>query len=165
MHDKHWQSIAPSLLQVTLGVLSYNMIAELSRAQTIPPPVPNPINRFPEPPLTPSSPLKPIPPQPDPLNSVPSTSPNPQESPDEVPGTIKVERYQVVGSTVFSREELDKITLSFTGFVSFDQIIQAREAVKNLYLSKNYLGTVVYIPSGQSIQIDGGVVTMSQWPR
>lgn len=158
MHLKYWQSMAPSLLYVTLGVSSANPIAEPLRAQTIPPQVPNPINRFPEPPLTPASPLTPIPPQQDPLHSSPSTSPNPQESPDAVPGTIKVERYEVVGSTVFSREELAKITLAFIGSVSFDQIIQAREAVKNLYLSKNYLGTIVYIPSGQSIQIDGGVV-------
>jgi hemolysin activation/secretion protein len=158
MHPKHLQSIAPSLLYVTLGVSLTNRIVEPLRAQIPPTQVPNPINRFPEPPLTPSSPLKPILPQQDPLHSTPSTSPNPQESPDAVPGTIKVERYEVVGSTVFSREDLAKVTLAFIGFVSFDQMIQAREAVKNLYLSKNYLGTIVYIPSGQAIQIDGGVV-------
>ena len=145
--------INPSLVYA-IGVSIANPITKPLRAQIPPTQLPNSINR-PERQLTPLSPLKPIPPQPDPLQ-MPSTSP-PQE-PSTVPGTIKIERYEVVGSTVFSREELAKVTLAFVGSVSFDQIIQARDAVRNLYLSKRYLGTVVYIPSGQSIQIDSGVV-------
>ena len=119
--------------------------------------LPDAIDRFPEPP-TPSQPLQPLSPQPAPLQPAPFEEPNPQPPPDAAPETIKVYRYEVVGSTVFTAEEFDRVTLPFTGSVSFDRIIQARDAVQELYGSQDYLGTIVYIPAEQAVQIEGGIV-------
>jgi hemolysin activation/secretion protein len=77
-----------------------------------------------------------------------------------VPSTekIKVLRYQVVGSTIFSAEELDLITQPFTGTVTFDRLQAAKNAIEKLYLDRQYLTSGAYIPTGQILAIDGAIV-------
>ncbi|MBD2579928.1 ShlB/FhaC/HecB family hemolysin secretion/activation protein [Oscillatoria sp. FACHB-1406] len=119
-------------------------------------PLPSGIDRFPESP-TPSQPLQPLTPPEIPLPPVPEP-PTPPPTPDAAPETIKVDRYEVIGSTLFSAEDFENATRTYTGTVSFDRILAARDAIRDLYASQDYLGTIVYIPAEQSVQVEGGVV-------
>jgi hemolysin activation/secretion protein len=57
-----------------------------------------------------------------------------------IPGTIKGDRFEVVGSTVFSKQELDATLKEFVGRpLAFAQLLQARSAVSQLYISKGYI--------------------------
>jgi hemolysin activation/secretion protein len=63
----------------------------------------------------------------------------PAELPN-IPGPIKVDRFQVVGSSVFSKQELDATLKDFVGRpLTFAQLLQARSAVSQLYISKGYI--------------------------
>jgi len=63
----------------------------------------------------------------------------PAELPN-IPGTIKVDRFEVVGSTVFSKQELEATLKDFVGHrLTFAQLLQARSAVSQLYISKGYI--------------------------
>ncbi len=117
-------------------------------AQTTPPAPPQ-IDRLPQP--IPST----LPIQPTPLQPPTVTPPNPS-----IPATekIKVLRYEVVGSTVFSAKELAQITQLFTGEVTFDRLQSAKNAIEKLYFDRQYLTSGAYIPTGQILAIDGAVV-------
>jgi hemolysin activation/secretion protein len=63
----------------------------------------------------------------------------PAELPN-IPGTIKVDLLGVVGSSVFSKQELDATLKDFVGHpLTFGQLLQARSAVSQLYISKGYI--------------------------
>ena len=100
-------------------MLGFNLAAMSASAQSNPPTPPQ-IERLPQP--IPSV----LPIQPVPLTPPTQTPANPS-----VPATarIKVLRYEVVGSTVFSAEELAKITQPFTGEVTFDKLQAAKNAI------------------------------------
>ncbi|PSB56420.1 hemolysin activation/secretion protein, partial [Chamaesiphon polymorphus CCALA 037] len=99
-------------------------------------------------------------PSPLPVQPVPLTPPavTPQNPPTPTTERIKVLRYQVVGSTVFSDRELAQITQPFTGEVTFDRLEAAKNAIEELYLDRQYLTSGAYIPTGQTLSIDGAVV-------
>jgi hemolysin activation/secretion protein len=132
-------------ISVTLG-LNFSAISGFAQFT---PPTPPQIDRLPQP--IPS--ILPI--QPTPLTSPTQTPANPQ-----LPATerIKVLRYEVVGSTVFSPQELARITQPFTGEVTFDRLQAAINAIEKLYLDRQYLTSGAYIPTGQTLAIDGAVV-------
>ncbi|WP_310485328.1 ShlB/FhaC/HecB family hemolysin secretion/activation protein [Chamaesiphon sp. VAR_48_metabat_403] len=112
-------------------------------------PAPPQIDRLPQP--IPST----LPIQPVPLTPPTATPPNPP-----IPTTerIKVLRYEVIGSTVFSDRELAKITQPFTGEVTFDKLQAAKNAIERMYLDRQYLTSGAYIPTGQTLSIDAAVV-------
>jgi hemolysin activation/secretion protein len=63
----------------------------------------------------------------------------PAELPN-IPGTIKVDRFEVVGSSVFSKQELDATLKDLVGHpLTFAQLLQAGSAVSQLYISKGYI--------------------------
>jgi hemolysin activation/secretion protein len=65
----------------------------------------------------------------------------PAELPN-IPVTIKVDRFEVVGSTVFSKQELDATLKDFVDRpLTFAQLLQARSAVSQLYISKGYISS------------------------
>ena len=132
----------------TSVILGLNF-ATLSASAQNNPPVGPPIERLPQ--AIPSV----LPVQPVPLTPPTATPINPP-----VPATerIKVLRYEVVGSTVFSAQELAKITQPFTGEVTFDKLQAARNAIEKLYLDRQYLTSGAYIPTGQTLSIDEAVV-------
>ncbi|ODH01017.1 hemolysin activation/secretion protein [Nostoc sp. KVJ20] len=67
-----------------------------------------------------------------------------------------MERFEVVGSTVFSPEELAKATAEFTKRpISLTEVYQARSKITELYLNNGYITSGAYIPP-QTIQ--SGVV-------
>lgn len=116
--------------------------------------LPNP--GIPTPPPQPELPIpSPLPP-PEELLQPSTPAPGDREEIPNVPGTVTVERFEVVGSTVFSKEELDKLLADFTGRpISFAELLQARSVVTQLYISKGYITSGALIPP-QSMT--GGVV-------
>ncbi|XGV94538.1 MAG: ShlB/FhaC/HecB family hemolysin secretion/activation protein [Leptolyngbya sp. BL-A-14] len=119
----------------------------LPPSQDVIPPTPSP--SLPSPPISPV-----LPPPEQLLPSVPlPTIPNPGI--ESTTSRIRVDRYEVVGSTVFDAQELASITKPFTGDVSFATLIAARTAITDFYISRGYITTGAYIPP-QKLQ--GGVV-------
>ena len=100
---------------------------------------------------------EPLPPTEVPLETPPNVSPTPQESLD-IPGTITVQGFEFVGSTVFSQEQLEQATAEFTGTpIGFAQLLQAAQRVTQLYLDEGYITSGAYIPSQE---LRDGVVTV-----
>lgn len=98
----------------------------------------------------------PLPPPEDLLQSPPTTPITPEPVPGKIPEKISVKRFEVIGSTVFSRKELDKVLAPFTNrSLSFAELFQARSAVTQLYIDRGYITSGALIPP-QSIQ-DGVV--------
>lgn len=110
----------------------------------------SPITDFAEPPsqeplpeITPT----PVLPPPDELLRPPGTLPDEPGIPGDVPETIFVERFEVVGSTVFTEEELAEVTAPFEQReLSFAELLQARSAVTQLYVDEGYITSGAFIP-------------------
>ena len=101
-------------------------------------PIPNPLPRNLPRLLEPASPA-PLPATQQLLPPAVPASAQPAESP-KIPGTIKVDRFEVVGSSVFSKQELDATLKDFVGRpLTFAQLLQARFAVSQLSISKGYI--------------------------
>jgi len=101
-------------------------------------PIPNPLPRN-LPPLPEPAPPEPLPPAEQLLSPAVLAPAQPAELP-KIPGTIKVDRFEVVGSTVFSKQELDAALEDFVGRpLTFAQLLQARSPVSQLYISKGYI--------------------------
>jgi hemolysin activation/secretion protein len=131
-----------------------------TQAQTSPLP---PAERLPRP-QTPQTPLPepetPILPPPEELFQTPSeTTPTPETSPAGVPETIRVDRFDVIGSTVFSREELAAVTQEFTGKpITFAELLRVSDAVTKLYTDKGYISSGAFIPANQTFKARGSIV-------
>jgi hemolysin activation/secretion protein len=113
--------------------------------------IPNPTIPIP-PPLPPELPTpSPLPPPEELLPPSGSTLTKPEELNSfpgaNVPGTINVVGFEVVGSTVFSKAEFDRLLAGFIGRpLSFAELLQARSAVSELYISKGYITSGAIIP-------------------
>lgn len=129
------------LLQLSLVVLSSGITARSVSAETAATSPPSP------PPLPP----------PEDLLEQPSVTPTPSKAvPDTVPSTLKVERFEVVGSTVFSPETLTKVLAPFTKRpISYAELLEARSAVTQLYVDEGYTTSGAFIPPQALL---GGVV-------
>ncbi|WP_414576429.1 ShlB/FhaC/HecB family hemolysin secretion/activation protein [Anabaena sp. CCY 9402-a] len=129
---------------------------ELILSQQFPPP------QDVQPPTSPTlpspQPLQPLPPPAELLQpTIPDTQPQ-QPIPENIPQTITVERFEVLGSTVFSPEELAKVTAEFTNrTITLAELFQARSKITELYVSKGYITSGAYIPP-QTIK--SGVITI-----
>jgi len=111
-------------------------------------PLPNPLPRN-LPPLPEPAPPAPLPEVEQLLPPAVPAPAQPAELPN-IPGTIKVDRFEVVGSTVFSKQELDGTLKDFVGRpLTFAQLLQARSAVSQLYISKGYItsGALIWPPT------------------
>jgi len=138
----------PWLCPIALALTS-TLVATPLKAQTPPLKVPLPQDvqpSFPAPP----SPAPEIPqqlPAPEQLLQPPQTTPTPPENSPGVPQTITVEKFVVVGSTVFSPEQLEKVLAPYTNRpISFAELFQARSAVTQLYFDNGYITSGAYIP-------------------
>lgn len=143
----------PSLAQVVTPVQlpdGNSFISQLPQPQDVQPPPPIP--------LPPPKPPQPLPP-PEDLLPPSRLTPTPSEPiPGEFPETIIVERFEVIGSTVFSPEELAKVLAEFTNRpISLADVYQARTAITQLYIEKGYITSGALIPP-QTMQ--SGVVTI-----
>lgn len=102
-------------------------------------------------PATPSIPERqqplPLPPLESPLQ-LPSTPPLQPSEPPESSQTILVEGFEFVGSSVFSNAELDQVTADFKNKpLTFQELLQAAEAVTELYVQAGYVTSGAYIPA------------------
>lgn len=154
MVRKYPCSFAVSWLLVSLFILLSSLITKPLKAQNVDTAqlpnqqIPPPQDVLPPsaPPSPPPQPPTPLPPPSDllrPDNPVPT----PNEQIPSVSETFTVERFEVVGSTVFSREELAKVLAPFTNKpIAFTQLLQARDAISELYIKKGYITSGAYIP-------------------
>ncbi|MFB2971006.1 ShlB/FhaC/HecB family hemolysin secretion/activation protein [Aerosakkonema sp. BLCC-F183] len=113
-------------------------------------------------PILPTEPELPPPtlpqPQPSPLQRTPTT-PSPSQTPLEIPGTIRVERFEFEGNTAFSDRELAEVTKQFTGReINFAELLQAEAAVTNKYTQAGYVNSGAVIPANQTFKREGAVV-------
>lgn len=150
----------PNLVAIPVSAVLLNLICFASNttplfAQQINPS--QPVPRIPQPPTTP--PLLPTPtplPPPSELLTPPSAAPSvPETLPSDIPGEIKVEGYEVEGSTVFSKEDFDRVLKPYVGNISFAQLLQARSAITKLYVDNGYITSGAFIPPQT---LTGGVV-------
>lgn len=106
---------------------------------------------------TPPNPIEPgLPPLQEPEIRTPLPPPeellepsNPDEIPsnlENIPGTINVTGYEIIGSTVFAPEEFEEVLKDFIGEISFAQLLQARSAVTKLYTENGYVTSGAFIP-------------------
>lgn len=159
----------PWLCPIAIALTSTLVVAPL-KAQTPPTQLPLPQDvqpSFPAPPSpTPEIPQPQQLPPPDRLLQPPQTTPTPpEENIPGVPQTITVEKFNVVGSTVFSPEQLAKVLAPYTNRpISFAELFQARAAVTQLYFDNGYITSGAYIPpqalEGKVVQIqvlEGGL--------
>ncbi|MGE5656026.1 MAG: ShlB/FhaC/HecB family hemolysin secretion/activation protein [Actinomycetota bacterium] len=118
-------------------------------------PIPNPVLPTPAPQPEPAPP-SPLPP-PDQLLQ-PSTPTLPTEEAPNVSGTITVNRFEVVGSTVFSAADFEQLLKGFTGRpLTFAELLQARSAVTKFYVERGYITSGALIPPQT---LTAGVVTI-----
>jgi hemolysin activation/secretion protein len=112
---------------------------QLPLPQDVQPPPPTPVP-------TPKPP-QPLPPLEDLL---PPSQPTPTPSepiPGKLPETIIIKRFEVIGSTVFSPEELAKVLTPFTNRpISLTEVYQARTAITELYIKRGYITSGAYLP-------------------
>ncbi len=117
--------------------------------------LPNPIQ-----PREPELPA-PTPPQPPESSPLQPTQPTPAESEvrPEIPGTIRVDRFEFEGNTAFSNRELAEITQTFVGReITFAELIAVEAAVTQKYLAAGYINSGAVIPANQSFPRQGAVV-------
>ncbi|RCJ19562.1 peptide ABC transporter permease [Nostoc minutum NIES-26] len=89
-------------------------------------------DRFPQPESVP----EPLPPQQPPLQPTPT----PEASPTPTSESIRVEKIQVTGSTIFNAETLNAITKPVEGrSVTLDELSNVANAITQLYLNKGYI--------------------------
>jgi hemolysin activation/secretion protein len=86
-------------------------------------------------------------PSPDQLLKPPSqTAPPTNIEPTET-GAISVQQFEVLGSTVFSTIELNEVLDKFIKrSLTFTELLQARSAITDLYISNGYITSGAYIP-------------------
>jgi hemolysin activation/secretion protein len=62
-------------------------------------------------------------------------------------GTITVQKFEVVGSTVFSADELEQVTKPFTQRpITFAELLQVRTAITKLYVDRGYITSGAFLP-------------------
>jgi hemolysin activation/secretion protein len=109
-------------------------------------------------PLPEVEPLPPLPPANELLPTPPPTAPVPEFAPGDTDVTIFVNRFDVIGSTVFSPEELAIALAPFTHrSLTLTELYQARSAVTQLYLDAGYVNSGAYVPPQVP---EDGVVTI-----
>ncbi|MBD1805472.1 ShlB/FhaC/HecB family hemolysin secretion/activation protein [Microcoleus sp. FACHB-SPT15] len=102
--------------------------------------------------------LEPTRPTLSPLPALPSETPTPSPSltPPELPltpspeigVTVKVERIEVLGSTVFSADEVQAAVASFVGKeATFEELLAIRTAITDLYTTKGYTTSGAFLPA------------------
>jgi len=64
------------------------------------------------------------------------------------PSTLRVERFEVQGSTVFTEAEWNRVLAPFTGrTLSLAELLQARTALTDLYLERGYITSGAFLPN------------------
>ncbi len=124
-------------------------------AQTAPS-LPRPdFQRPPDPPTT-----TPLPTLPSPTELIPPLAPTqPSVLPTDLTSQIVVKKFEIIGSTVFTPAELDRTVAPLINKpIDFPQLLQAANAITQLYTSKGYISSGAFIPGNQTFDVRGGIV-------
>lgn len=96
------------------------------------------------------------------LPFLPESAPDESSTfPEAVTGTdvVIVQRFNVQGSTIFSDQQFEELLSPFLNRpLTFTELLQAQNAITDLYVSQGYITSGAFIPAGQVI--DDGVVTL-----
>ncbi|KAF3889714.1 MULTISPECIES: ShlB/FhaC/HecB family hemolysin secretion/activation protein [Nostocales] len=124
-------------------------------ASTILSQVPNPITPVPPPP----QPIPaPEPPPETPLDITPTT-PSPSQTRPDIPGSIRVIKFEFEGNTAFSDRKLSEITAEFIDKpIPFSKLLEVEAAIAKLYIDAGYINSGAFIPAGQTLSPKGAVV-------
>jgi hemolysin activation/secretion protein len=103
-----------------------------------------------------------LPTLPPPQEILPPTTPNPPSqtpTPGNIPAAIVINRFEIIGSTVFAPADLDRITSQYTNKpLDFTQLLQVASEITQLYVKNGYINSGAYIPGNQSFDAQGGTV-------
>ncbi len=109
-------------------------------------------------PLPEPQPLPALPPPEQLLPTTPQSPTQPEVNPQTLPETLIVKRFEFVGNTVFSTQELTNLTTRYLKRpITFNDLLKIRKEVTQLYIDKGYVTSGAIIPP-QTIK--GGVVVM-----
>ncbi|MFW6359488.1 MAG: ShlB/FhaC/HecB family hemolysin secretion/activation protein [Chroococcales cyanobacterium] len=109
--------------------------------ELFPPQIEPPSTQPPQP-----SPPQPLPP-PEELLEPQQPIPEREDVPDVAPQTFTVEKFNVVGSTIFSPEQFEQLLEPFTNRpLSLAELFQARSAVTQLYVENGYITSGAILP-------------------
>jgi len=149
------------------GLLATGLTLPPASAQQSPrPPLPRDRQLVPPSIQPPAPPQIEPPPSIDDLQLPPSPTLPQQELPPGSSQTVWVKQFQIEGSRVFTQAEIDAVTKDFLNQeLTFAQLIQAADAITQLYLSQGYITTGAYIPADRPMRdgivpvqvIEGGV--------
>lgn len=111
-------------------------------------PYPLPLTPYPSPLTThPSSLTPPLPPPEELLEQPPITPTREKVNNDTLPSKLTVQRFEVIGSTVFKPETFAKVTAPFIGKpMSYAELLEVRSAVTQFYVEQGYITSGAYIP-------------------
>ncbi len=88
-----------------------------------------------------------LPSQPEILPTPEQPSPTPQLPTTPIPDPILVRKFEVIGNTVFTQAELNRVLKDYTlGPISFSELLEAQRAVTQLYLDNGYITSGAFIP-------------------
>lgn len=166
LKNYYWLYVCLAVLinSIPTGVLAQSIDGSTVNNTTAPisqiPPTPPPQDVIP--PIEPTLPATPtpekLPPPEDLLQSPPPIRTTPTPIPGEARETFTVERFNIVGSTVFSPKQLDAVLAPFTNrLLTFTELLQARSEITQLYIDSGYITSGALIPP-QTIR--KGVVTL-----
>jgi hemolysin activation/secretion protein len=149
------------LLIWTLGLLAGMGSIDRGWAQTLP----NPNNTIDRNNPPPSQVPLPEPQLPERIPSLPQLLPPanptiPDSSTPDLPGTIRVKRFQIMGSTVFSQADFDRITQAYLNRdISVAELFEIRSKITELYLNQGYVTSGAIVPP-QRIGKEDGIVAI-----
>ncbi len=133
-------TISSLIYAISLLLLTAPVVAQ---TPSVPPNTPEPI--LPESPESPDSELLPPPEQLLQPNQNPQTPNLP--TPEDIPGEIQVQRFEVIGSSVFSQEEFNELLKEFTTEpISFAELLRTQDKITQYYFDKGYITSGAFIP-------------------
>lgn len=124
-----------------LSTIPFLLINPLAEAQDIPPQLP---------PQTQPVEPKPLPSLEEILPQLERVTPQEENSPntvEEVPQTVLIRKFEIIGSTAFSAEELAKVLKPYTmRRLSFTELLAAQQAIDRLYVENGYITSGTFLP-------------------
>lgn len=143
-------------LQIAAVLLASSAIATPLRAQPVPPTLlPPPRPTIPQAPPA----LPPLPPSNNLLQPSTPSTPGSESLPSTIESTITVRQFRFIGNTVFSSQKLASLLGSFTNRpITFAELLQARNAVAELYINNGYITSDALIPANQTFH--QGIITI-----
>jgi hemolysin activation/secretion protein len=92
---------------------------------------------------------------------IPAAPTTPDVTTSDLPGTIRVKKFRIIGSTVFSQAEFDRLTRVYLDRdISIADLFEIRSKITQLYLDEGYVTSGAIIPP-QRIGKESGIVEIN----